>query len=181
VKSVEQALNTPARDPMRAESNPATTMPRRPGGNRCLTMSGKAFWASKLAASSGTLPLLTKAKQIRPGMMNRYTGKSLRKEAKMQPRRAVASLGASRARWTMYWSVHQYHKPMTGAQMAMPSHGKLELKYHASLMICPASFFTSTGAQEDSTPAGMSGFQRLNMSEPQMLLSSPHPPSLRSP
>ena len=78
----------------------------------------------------------------------------------------------------MYWSVHQYQSPMTGAQMAMPSHGKLPLKYQASLTICPASFFTSTGAQEDSTPAGMSGFQRLNMSEPQMLLSSPQPAQL---
>src|ERR1017187_8950866 len=99
----------------------------------------------------------------------------------MQPRRATRSLGAPRARWTMYWSVHQYHRRMTGAQMAMPSQGKLELKYHASFIIWPPGFFTSTGAHADSTPAGMSGFQRLNISEPQMLLNSPHPPSLMSP
>ena len=41
----------------------------------------------------------------------------------MLPRRATVSFGAPRARWTMYWSVHQYQRPMTGAQMAMPSQG----------------------------------------------------------
>ena len=42
----------------------------------------------------------------------------------MLPRRAVVSSGAPRARCTMYWSVHQYHRPMMGAQNSMPSHGK---------------------------------------------------------
>ncbi len=89
----------------------------------------------------------------------------------MLPRRAICWLGAPKARWTMYWSVHQYQSPMTGAQIAMPSQGKLVLKYQA---IRPGSF---TGAQVPSIPAGMSGFQRLNMSEPQRRLSSPQPPS----
>jgi hypothetical protein len=82
-------------------------------------------------------------------------------------RRATFSLGAPSARCTMYWSVHQYHRPMTGAQMAMPSHGKLPLKYQACFTTWPAAFNSSTGAQVASTPAGVSGFQRLNMSEPQ--------------
>ena len=62
----------------------------------------------------------------------------------MLPRRAVCSFGAPKARCTMYWSVHQYHRPMTGAQIAMPSQGKWSLKYHASDDAAAASF--STGA-----------------------------------
>ena len=96
----------------------------------------------------------------------------------MLPRRAVCSFGAPKARCTMYWSVHQYHSPITGAQIAMPSQGKLPLKYHASRTISPAAFFSSTGAQVPWTPAGKSGFQRLNMSEPQITRSSCQPPSL---
>ena len=56
--------------------------------------------------------------------MNRYTGKSLRKPAKMLPRRATCWFGATSARCTMYWSVHQYHRPMIGAQKSIPSQGK---------------------------------------------------------
>ena len=51
----------------------------------------------------------------------------------MLPRRAICSFGAPRARCTMYWSVHQYHRPMIGAQKSMPSQGKLPLKYQACL------------------------------------------------
>ena len=80
VKSVEQALKTPASEPISAESRPATTMPRSPGGSRYCTIIGKAPWAMGpmalpsgpiMTASSGILPLLARAKQIRPGMMNR--------------------------------------------------------------------------------------------------------------
>ena len=67
----------------------------------------------------------------------------------------------------MYWSVHQYHRPMIGAQKGMPSQGKLPLKYQACLTTCRRRSF-STGAQVPSTPGGISGFQRLNMSEPQI-------------
>src|ERR1035437_1090315 len=109
-------------------------------------------------------------------MMNRYTGKSLRNAEKILPSRATFSLGAPRARCTMYWSVHQYQRPMTGAQMAMPNQGKWLLKYQAILTTSPLEFFSITGDQVLLTPAGMSGFQRLNMSEPQMWRSSPQPP-----
>ena len=51
------------------------------------------------------------------------TGSSLRKAAKIVPRRASRSSGAPSVRWTMYWSVHQYQRPMIGAQKSMPSHG----------------------------------------------------------
>ena len=46
VNKVEQALNTPASDPIRAESRPATTMPRNPGGSRYSTIMGNvnALW-----------------------------------------------------------------------------------------------------------------------------------------
>ncbi len=80
MNSVEQALNTPASEPINAESNPATTMPRMPGGSRYCTIIGNAPLESAAidlpsgpisGASSGTLPLLASAKQIRPGMMNR--------------------------------------------------------------------------------------------------------------
>src|ERR1035438_9095521 len=91
---------------------------------------------------------------MRPGMMNRYTGNSLRNAAKMLPRRATVSLGAPRARCTIYSSVHQYHIPMMGAQKSMPSQGKLSLKYHACLTIWPA-LLTITGAQVPVWPAGM--------------------------
>ena len=72
----------------------------------------------------------------------------------MLPRRATCSFGAPNARWTIYWSVHQYHRPMTGAQMAMPSHGKFLLKYHACRTVSPAAFFSQTGDQVPSTPGG---------------------------
>ena len=84
-----------------------------------------------IGASSGILPLLASAKQIRPGMMNSGTGSSFRKEAKIEPRRASVSFFAPSARCTMYWSVHQYQRPTIGAQNSMPTHGKLSLKYHA--------------------------------------------------
>ena len=93
----------------------------------------------------------------------------------MLPWRAILSSGAPRARWTMYWSVHQYHSPMTGAQIAMPSHGKFWLKYHASLVMFPAASLFSTGDQLPSTPWGTIGFQRLNMSEPQSRRNSLQP------
>src|SRR5262245_44210418 len=114
-------------------------------------------------------------------MMNKYTGKSLRNDAKIAPRRATLSLGAPNARCTMYWSVHQYHKPIIGAQINMPTQGKFPLKYHASLITCPAASMSRTGAQLPCTPAGISGFHRLNMSEPHQTRSSCHPPSLTSP
>ena len=66
-----------------------------------------------------------------PGMMKMNTGRSFRKAAKIVPRRASLSLGAPSVRCTMYWSVHQYHNPMIGAQKSIPSHGKLVLKYQA--------------------------------------------------
>ena len=42
VKSVEQALKTPASEPIKADSKPATTMPRRPAGRRFFTIRGNA-------------------------------------------------------------------------------------------------------------------------------------------
>ena len=78
---MEQALNTPASEPIKAESNPATTMPRNPAGNMYLTISGNAAWVSCgiglpsgpiiSSANSANFPLLASAKQIIPGMMNR--------------------------------------------------------------------------------------------------------------
>ncbi len=85
----------------------------------------------------------------------------------MLPRRAVRWSGAPSARWTMYWSVHQYHRPMIGAQISMPGQGKLPLKYQAWRTIAPAPLVSRTGAQVDWTPAGVIGRQRLSISEPQ--------------
>jgi hypothetical protein len=45
------------------------------------------------------------------------TGSSLKKAAAMEPRRAPVSLGAPSARWTMYWSVHQYHRVTGGTHV----------------------------------------------------------------
>ena len=73
--------------------------------------------------NAGTLPLLASAKQMMPGMMNTNTGSSLRKPAKIEPRRACCSFFAPSARCTMYWHVHQYQRPMTGAQISMPIQG----------------------------------------------------------
>jgi hypothetical protein len=56
-------------------------------------------------------------------MMKMNTGSSFSMPAKMAPRRASVSLGAPKVRWTMYWSVHQYQSPVTGAQNNMLSHG----------------------------------------------------------
>src|SRR5205823_7325350 len=69
VNNVEHALNTPASDPIRAESKPATTRPRNPGGNRYCTIIGKAPWATEeialpsapiITPSAGTLPLFAR-------------------------------------------------------------------------------------------------------------------------
>jgi len=111
VKSVEHALNTPASDPMSAESSPATTRPRNPGGSRYCTSMGNAPWATAvftlpsapiITPSAGTLPLFASAKQMSPGIMNRYTGDNFRNAAKIEPRRATLSFGAPSARCTMY-------------------------------------------------------------------------------
>ena len=132
VNSVEQALNTPAKELIKAASSPATTIPRTPTGKACLTISGNAAWhcsaiglpfASSRTFNPSTCPVLARAKQSMPGMMKMKTGSSFRNAAKMVPRRASRSLGAPRARWTMYWSVHQYHKPTIGAQNSMPNQG----------------------------------------------------------
>jgi hypothetical protein len=66
---------------------------------------------------------LARASAIIPGTMKMKTGSSLRKAAKMVPRRASVWFGAPRVRCTMYWSVHQYHSPTMGAQNSIPSHG----------------------------------------------------------
>ena len=132
VKSVEQALNTPASELMSAASRPATTMPRMPVGSTSRTISGNAAWAcagtTLPLASTSTLrpppcPVLASASAIMPGMMKMKTGSSLRKAAKIVPRRASVWFGAPSVRCTMYWSVHQYQRPMIGAQNSIPSHG----------------------------------------------------------
>ena len=43
--------------------------------------------------------------------------------ANIDPRLASVSLVAPSVRCTIYWSVHQYHRPMIGAQNSMPNHG----------------------------------------------------------
>ena len=103
------------------------------------------------------------------------TGSSLSIPAKMLPRRASVSFRAPRARCTMYWSVHQYQRPMIGAQRSIPGHGKLPLKYHA------IRFGSSTGAQAPSIPSGMIGFHRLKRSGSRASRSPPQPPSADSP
>ena len=44
VKSVDEALNTPASELISAASSPATTMPRTPVGNTWITICGNAAW-----------------------------------------------------------------------------------------------------------------------------------------
>jgi len=68
-------------------------------------------------------PLLARAKAMMPGMMKMKTGRSLKKAAAIEPRRASVSLLALSVRWTMYWSVHQYQRPTIGAQKSMPIQG----------------------------------------------------------
>ena len=77
MNSVEQALNTPASEPISAESRPATTMPAQPGRQQVLHHHREgalrdradrlAVGADHARPSSGILPLLARAKQIRPG------------------------------------------------------------------------------------------------------------------
>ena len=75
----------------------------------------------------------------------------------------------------MYWSVHQYQRPMIGAQRSIPGHGKLPLKYQA------IRFGSSTGAQVPSIPSGMIGFHRLKRSGSRAARNPPQPPSADSP
>lgn len=56
----------------------------------------------EITVNSGTRPVFASATLIIPGMMKMKTGRSLRYAAKIAPRRASRSLGAPRARWTMY-------------------------------------------------------------------------------
>jgi len=51
---------------------------------------------------AGILPLEARAKQIMPGIMKMKTGRSFRKAAAIELRRASFSFGAPSARWTMY-------------------------------------------------------------------------------
>ena len=133
MNSVEQALKAPASELISAASSPATTSPRTPTGSTCCTISGNAAWAweftswpfasSRLCCRAGIFPVTASATASIPGMMKMKTGSSLSSEAKMAPRRASLSFGAPSVRCTMYWSVHQYHRPMIGAQNSIPSHG----------------------------------------------------------
>ena len=50
MNSVDEALNAPASELISAASRPATTVPRTPSGNTCLTISGNAAWASAATA-----------------------------------------------------------------------------------------------------------------------------------
>jgi hypothetical protein len=97
VKSVDEALKTPASELMSAASRPATTRPRRPTGITACTSSGKAACAVAghdvaLASTSGLrarhLPAAREREAIMPGMMKMKTGSSLRNAAKIVPRRA---------------------------------------------------------------------------------------------
>ena len=126
MKSVEQALNTPASEPISAESSPATTMPRSPGGSRYCTIMGKGAcavagtaWPSGpiIGASSGIFPLLASAKQIRPGMMNRYTGEQL------QERREDAA--AARDRFVGR-AQRALHDVLVGAPVPQADDGRAE-------------------------------------------------------
>ena len=47
-----------------------------------------------------------------PGTRKMNTGVSLKKPARMAPRRDCCWFLPASTRWTMYWSVHQYQKPM---------------------------------------------------------------------
>ena len=99
MNSVEQALNTPASDPISADSSPATTMPRIPGGSRYLHHHRKRAFDCRSRSACRRVRSCAPArepcrssparKQISPGMMNRYTGNSFRNAAKMLPRRAI--------------------------------------------------------------------------------------------
>src|SRR5207237_654556 len=84
---------------------------------------GGAPHPNQMMPSTGTRPVFASARAIKPGMMKMNTGNNFKYAAKMLPRRAVRSFFALRARCTMYWSVHQYHRPMMGAQSSMPGHG----------------------------------------------------------
>jgi hypothetical protein len=125
-------LKTPARELISAASRPATTMPRSPAGITLCTSNGYAPCAasatalpeaSTMVSRPGARPVRARATAIMPGTMKMNTGRSLSSAAKVVPRRASRSLGALSVRCTMYWSVHQYHRPMIGAQKSMPSHG----------------------------------------------------------
>src|ERR1700687_4534468 len=70
---------------------------------------------------------------------------------------------------------------MIGAQNNIPNQGKLPLKYQACLTTCPAALVSITGAHVPCTPGGISGFHKLNMSDPHQWRSSPQPPNLCSP
>src|SRR4030095_11680128 len=117
------------------------------------------------------MPLFANAKHIIPGIIKRKTGVNFRKAANIEPRLASFSFGAPSIRCTIYWSVHQYHNPIIGAQSNMPGQGYLSLKYQAWR---PASF---TGAHVPSTPSGTTGFHKLNISLPQISFSFSHPPN----
>jgi len=132
VKSVEQALKTPASELMSAASSPhdEAAKPRAAGSRAHEREGGLGDVANRGAVGADhrrqprpPWPVFASASAIMPGMMKMKTGMSFKYEAKMVPRRASRSFGAPRARWTMYWSVHQYQSPMMGAQINMPSHG----------------------------------------------------------
>ena len=111
MNSVEEALNAPASELINAASNPATTAPRKPAGNMCLTISGNAAcdsaatatpFASTSGASSATLPLLANAKQMMPGMIKMNTGKQFQKRGENAAAAGLRFIRRPSARCTMY-------------------------------------------------------------------------------
>ena len=170
MNSVEQALNAPASELISAESSPATTSPRTPDRQHVLDHQREgrlALVAHRLAvARPGCVQArrsrcLARAKQIMPGMMKMNTGRSFMKAAAMLPRRAIGLVrrGQGPLHDVLVGTPVPQADDRGAEEHAQP--GKLSLKYQAIACRSPC-----TGAQVPSMPAGTSGFQRLNISEP---------------
>ena len=155
MKSVEQALNTPASEPIRAESSPATTMPRRPGGSRyCDHQREGGLGLCRIGFSVGTDDVLQARHLAAAGQgeadqarnEEQVDGKEL--EEGGEDAAAAGDLLVGSAQGPLHDVLVGAPVPQADhrAQIAMPSQGKLPLKYqaHADLAFsftgCPGPF-----------------------------------------
>ena len=125
MNNIADELNRDASELIRAARIPQTTSPFTPAGSNFATSVGKAASGIDSLNTSPLIitPFLLNAKAIIPGIRKRNTGSSFRYAPKMAPRRACFISLPERTRCTMYWSVHQYQKPMMEEPISAPSHG----------------------------------------------------------
>jgi len=185
VKRVEHALNTPARTHQTPRASRQRRWPRRPGGKRYCTSIGNdpGQRRNRVPVRPNHSRQLGNLAASRQGETHHARDDEQINRGQLEKRGKDAPAAGYRFRWGRQRALHDIlvrtpvPQPMIGAQNNMPSQGKLSLEYKPVHNMPRGICFRSTGDHVPCTPAGISGFHRLNMSEPHQWRSSLHPPN----